>query len=73
MAAAATTTKTSTTDNQQDSIVDKSKEETIKTELPISQSYMTTKQNNESNKIHSNIVVCCFRSSCSSLVEKAKS
>ncbi|MFL6404325.1 MAG: hypothetical protein ACJ71M_12700 [Nitrososphaeraceae archaeon] len=51
MAAAATTTKTSTTDNQQDSIVDKSKEETIKTELPISQSYMTTKQNNESNKM----------------------
>ncbi|MFL6320755.1 MAG: hypothetical protein ACJ72Q_09795 [Nitrososphaeraceae archaeon] len=51
MAAAATTTKTSTTDNQQDRIVDKSKEETIKTELPISQSYMTTKQNNESNKM----------------------
>jgi hypothetical protein len=51
MAAAATTSKTSTTDNQQDRIVDKSKEETIKTELPISQSYMTTKQNNESNKM----------------------
>jgi hypothetical protein len=51
MAAAATTTKTSTTDNQQDRIVDKSKEETIKPELPISQSYMTTKQNNESNKM----------------------
>ncbi len=45
--AAATTSKTSTKDNQQDSIVDKSKEETVNTELPISQSYMTTKQNDE--------------------------
>ena len=43
--------KTSTTDNQQDTIVDKTKEETVKTELPISQSYMTTKQNTECNKM----------------------
>ena len=49
---AATTSKTSTKDNQQDSIVDKSKEETVNTELPISQSYMTTKQNDKNNNVN---------------------
>jgi hypothetical protein len=33
-------------------VFDKSKEETVKTELPISQSYMTSKQNNKNNDVN---------------------
>jgi hypothetical protein len=51
-AAVTITSKTSTRGNQQDSADDKSKEETVKTELPISQSYMTSKQNNKNNDVN---------------------
>jgi hypothetical protein len=46
---AATTTKTSATSDQQESIVDKPKEETVKAELSSALPCMTTKQDNKNN------------------------
>jgi hypothetical protein len=45
----ATTTKTSATSDQQESIVDKPKEETVKAELSSALPCMTTKQDNDNN------------------------
>jgi hypothetical protein len=52
---ATTTTKTSRpiTGNQEESIRDKPKQETVKAELGSAQSYMTTKQDNNNNKSNS--------------------
>ena len=52
-AANITTRPTPITGNQQESIVDKPKEEeTVKTELPSAQSFMTTKQDNNNNNVN---------------------
>ena len=50
---APTITKTPTPGNQEESILDKPKQETVKEELRSAQSYMTTKQDN--NKNNSNV------------------
>jgi len=49
---AAITTKTPTIGNQKDSVLDKPKEETAKTELPSVQSHMTTKQDDDNNNVN---------------------
>ena len=49
---AATITKTSATSDQQESIVDKPKEETVKAELSSALPCMTTKQDNKNNNVN---------------------
>ena len=53
--AAAIATKTSTTSNQKDSVLDKPKEETAKTELSSAQSHMTTQQDNNNDNDNNNL------------------
>ena len=54
-AAAITKTPTPITGNQEESILDKPKLETVKAELGPAQSYMTAKQDNNKNNSNSNV------------------